>query len=646
MEERQTQKSRGKVISSYPLYTEENIVRLGQALSLAETRDKDNLGSSIAAATWEPAARFDIDNDSTSENDDEDERGDGADASDHGESSNPGVVSNLASDSEEESRDTFDMVLNESSTLPWQQQPNVPNDVSKQEKNHISSRVKTNEGERNVQLILKHLDNQSCIQFDLPEDDKSDFNKILELPSCLLSKEELLCDNMAMQCRAYHNIALAVSMKKKPVVILFIQSGRFAGAVFVNGSCVLHRTSVRYTTRKGQGKAQSAQDASQRRAVSIGAQLRRQGEVSLRQDVTTTLSEWNKEINDAILILISVPRTMQKGLFENNQNILNRADPRIRRVPLDVGRPTHENACLIHSVLLTVTVRERIVTPSSGSADVGCLTTAADVNYEEVQLSQTSPKIECESAREIISLSELHIASQNADVTAIESILESTNDDIANLINEPAGPLHMTPLHYAAESLLSTTMIVVDPEMAATCVRLLLERGHADPCCIDSRRRVPYFLASHDKIRDAFRMARAILDESYCRWDEDAKVGPALTQEAIDEKAEKEAEKRRKKRAKQKEKKALEKAEEKAAEERRLAVKEKAKIDEEAKRIRQGLLPKKGEAGACDFCQTVCVGRKRANMFKRLDFSYCSSECLQKHKRELMATAALARIGV
>jgi Vms1-associating treble clef domain len=32
-------------------------------------------------------------------------------------------------------------------------------------------------------------------------------------------------------------------------------------------------------------------------------------------------------------------------------------------------------------------------------------------------------------------------------------------------------------------------------------------------------------------------------------------------------------------------------------------------------------------------------------MFSRLEYVYCTAECVQKHKRELMAAAALARFG-
>jgi hypothetical protein len=32
-------------------------------------------------------------------------------------------------------------------------------------------------------------------------------------------------------------------------------------------------------------------------------------------------------------------------------------------------------------------------------------------------------------------------------------------------------------------------------------------------------------------------------------------------------------------------------------------------------------------------------------MLQRLDYVYCSTDCVQKHKRELMAQAALSRLA-
>jgi hypothetical protein len=152
-------------------------------------------------------------------------------------------------------------------------------------------------------------------------------------------------------------------------------------------------------------------------------------------------------------------------------------------------------------------------------------------------------------------------------------------------------------------------------------------------------------LASHDKIRAAFRKARAVLGEDYCDW-ESAKVGPPLTDDDIQAKKEKEAEKKRRKRQKQKEKEAKEKSQAQEMEQRRRLQEEEEKKAEDAKRIRDALDPKAvRKDNVCDFCQVEVKGRQRLHMLKRLDYNYCSSECVQKHKRELMAKAAMARFN-
>ena len=68
------------------------------------------------------------------------------------------------------------------------------------------------------------------------------------------------------------------------------------------------------------------------------------------------------------------------------------------------------------------------------------------------------------------------------------------------------------------------------------------------------------------------------------------------------------------------------------------------KKEEDAKRIRAGLQPKTTTAAnACDHCQKVCKGKSHSQMFSRLEFVYCSTDCVRKHQRELTAAAAMAR---
>ena len=70
------------------------------------------------------------------------------------------------------------------------------------------------------------------------------------------------------------------------------------------------------------------------------------------------------------------------------------------------------------------------------------------------------------------------------------------------------------------------------------------------------------------------------------------------------------------------------------------------KKEEDAKRIRAGLQPKTTTAAnACDYCQNVCKGKSRSQMFSRLEYVYCSTDCVRQHQRELTAAAAMARFG-
>ena len=144
-------------------------------------------------------------------------------------------------------------------------------------------------------------------------------------------------------------------------------------------------------------------------------------------------------------------------------------------------------------------------------------------------------------------------------------------------------------------------------------------------------------------------MARGTLGEEYCQWDEEAKVGPALSDSDLQLKKAKALEKKRRQRARQKETRAIEKVEAERSQAEEQARLEKLKEEEDAKRIRDGLKPKPlsatSNSNVCDFCQMIVKGKRRSQMFHRLDYAYCSTECVKRHQRELMAAAATARLG-
>mmetsp|Transcript_880 Transcript_880/g.1448 ORF Transcript_880/g.1448 Transcript_880/m.1448 type:complete len:601 (+) Transcript_880:83-1885(+) len=481
--------------------------------------------------------------------------------------------------------------------------------------------------EKQKDAAIRKLGRPPCAQLPLPEPDN---DVVMELPYALLSKEERL-SNAHTMCQAYLRLSTALAKDKKPVVVLLMRSGRFAGAIFSGSKCLHHTTSTRYTIRKGQGKAQSAQDG-QRKPKSVGSQLRRAGEEALREDVKAFLLRHKTHVEAAGVVLLSCPKTMMKGFFGDNNSLLSRGDQRLRKVPLDVGRPTFEAAVAVFEIMMMVNIMEKPVV-SDEIVPENTLSTIGEVN----QTIPEEPKVVKEKSTEMIPLTRLHELAATANLAELVQFLDTESDFI---VDQQAGEDFMTPLHYAAAAAEG-----VDPTTAAACVTALLVQGHAAPTVLDARRRAPYFLATHEKVRESFRMARAILGEEYCNWD-NAKVGPPLTLDDVQQKKDKAAEKKKRQRARQKEKKGRERAQAGEMEKQRQEEEDRLKQEDEAKRVRAGLQPKTTTAtNVCDFCQKKCRGKRRSQMFIRLDYAYCGTECVQNHKRELMAAAAVARFG-
>ena len=604
----------GKIIKSLSLYAGETLALLQTACSNIELKGGDEESSLEPAIQPGTSSRY-IDDDSSSDDDGE-ESGDEDNSSSADESNGENPLEGV---------DEEEPLANVDTSSPTQAQTQTQ--TAAQRAKTIArkpSRSKNNHSQQEMNRISANL-----VKTSIPLDRES----TILLPSALLEKEILRPgSSLLSKCRSFVKLTEAVGGLKRPAIVLLLRSGKFAGGVFEGGKCTVHRACQRYTVRKGQGKAQSSQDG-KRRPKSMGAQLRRAGEQGLKEDIHSTILDWKHHFKNAALILVSCPKTMRHNLFASSGGVdgmLSRDDNRVRKIPMDVGRPTYESVCLVHDVLTNLVIREVIL-----SEDI--VNTQSTEKNTEKRVDSTEKKV-AEPEKIVLPLSDLHGAAKEGKLASILDILQKQEDGSA--IDLLAGFDFMTPLHFAAESTPK-----VDPVTSAACVSSLLIQGRADPCALDARHRVPYFLASHDKVREAFRKARAVLGEDYCDW-EKAKVGPPLTDEDLRARKEKEAEKNRKKKARQKEKKAREKAQAEELRQREQEEKERQKRAEDAKRIRDSLKPKTTNAGnICDFCQAECNGKRRQQMFKRLEYVYCSTDCVQKHKRELMAAAAMARFG-
>jgi hypothetical protein len=603
----------GKVLNTLTLYSEEALVLLSKACEKAESSVGQAQDGSLAIATTIYTNRFD---DYSSEEEEEKEGSTSSEASDESDKEQEEDANTV-----EESVDKL-IPLPTKSTADAAKMEVASSRPSKPKKTpHINK-----QNRQRMQLVKQYTDNLICES--LPLDD----TRVLVLPSNLLGKEDRRPDILARdKCRYFLNLSEKMQKEKAPVVVLLLRSGRFAGGVFQGDQILTHRAFQRYTVRKGQGKAQSSQDNSKSKAKSMGAQLRRAGEQGLKEDIHATILEWKDYIQKASLILLSCPKTMKTTIFaETLREVVSRDDVRIRKIPFDIGRPTFDSVCVSHEVLMGVIVREAIVETQVIEEPQPTVEAKQDV------ASKATPAEEKEEI--LIPLTPLHEASRDGDLPSILDII--SKEEHTMQIDGHAGPDFMTPLHYASESSQG-----VDPATAAACVSALLIHGRANPGIIDARTRVSYFLASHDKVREAFRRARAILGEDHCDWDE-AKVGPPLTEDDIEARKEKEAEKKRRKKVRAKEKRAQEKDHMEEMEHQKKEEEEEKKQAEDAKRIRDCLQPKASNAtNVCDFCQKVCKGKQRTQMFKRLDYNYCSTDCLNKHKRELMANAAMSRFG-
>lgn len=624
---------------------------------------------------------------SSSEEDDRDKDDSGNLSEDSDSSSSSSSLSTSLAPLPEERERNHDEATQQRQRTPTNSKPSTSSKSSKRHKG------------KTKQQILQRLKRPPSILIPLPHTSDNDPPPLaLEIPSVLLP-QNYLRQNPQYRIPTVASLLLSqwddmvLPEKDKTIVVVLLQSGRFASAVYSLShpkskspsasstsstqlqsqpqpqlQLLAHKTSTRYTIRKGQGGSQSSHDQSKGKAKSIGSQLRREGEKQLRLDVVATWKEWKSKgyVDRAGWLWVACPQNMRRdylfggqndGHDEREERLAEKGDGRWRNIPLDVGRPTLEGANAVVECLLGCCVREMSEEERRNDGEEEGTKNSAEHRSERnpqskrgnqthkaIDDTNTTKHKQEEEEEPPIPLTPLHEAILADDLPKVDQLLSNLSnipdddDDYDYDINTRAGPDLQTPLHLASSS---------PHPHAPSILRSLLERGRADPTLPDARGRPPSSLASSDKLRDAFRLARATLGEDHCNWDEEAKVGPPLTEDDVRSKKAKALEKKRRQRARQKEKRAVEKALEEEEEQKKREEEEKKQQEEEAKRVRDGLQPKMaGGAGgtACDFCQVVVKGKKRSLMFRRLDYVYCSSDCVKKHQRELMAAAAAARM--
>ncbi|KAK4049563.1 hypothetical protein OIV83_004060 [Microbotryomycetes sp. JL201] len=144
--------------------------------------------------------------------------------------------------------------------------------------------------------------------------------------------------------------------KERKWTLLMFASGHFAGMVVSlepklvskgKGKekerevvVLAKKTFHRYTTRRKQGGAQSANDAGKGKAKSAGAQIRRYNEAMLADEVHEILDEWRELIDESELVFLRCSKSNYRTFFDYDGATLRRDDPRIRGFSFPTRRPT------------------------------------------------------------------------------------------------------------------------------------------------------------------------------------------------------------------------------------------------------------------------------------------------------------------
>lgn len=221
------------------------------------------------------------------------------------------------------------------------------------------------------------------------------------------------------------------------MAVLILRSGKFAIAIYNNKETqplsaqtpFLHKVLRKYTVRAKAGGGQSSYDSKSGKANSMGAQLRRYGEKSLRENIEKLLEQWSIELSMCSRILIATTKRNRKQLIQTSTSsssntipfspLFHKDDPRLVYVPFVFNDPT---------LLETKRIREKCLTfdffPTSPSISTSiCDEKLPQILEEDVQIKSTSQS----SSTSI--LKEVHTYDVSEDTQTIFSILKQSEEE-------------------------------------------------------------------------------------------------------------------------------------------------------------------------------------------------------------------------
>lgn len=323
-----------------------------------------------------------------------------------------------------------------------------------------------------------------------------------------------------------HFAAMVVSLTPKQM------RSSATGPLAHEAAVLAHKTFHRYTTRRKQGGAQSANDSAKGAANSAGSSLRRYNEAALTDEVRLLLSDWKGMIDSSELLFVratgNTNRRTLLGPYEGQ--ILRQNDSRLRGFPFSTRRATQHE--LMRSFLELTRVKVQKVEEVSAVAAVISdeFQNPASGGRASKQYPQMIPKRSEEEEIAILHTAQIQALIRRSKLPALLSYLKSNNLS-SDFIFYPQGAQQnhhaSTPLHLAA-SLNSSTLVWG-----------LLTKAGANPAGLNADGKPAFDLAGDRATRDAFRVARSSLGEERWNWDA-AHVPSALSKSEADEREERE----------------------------------------------------------------------------------------------------------
>ena len=382
--------------------------------------------------------------------------------------------------------------------LVWFTTPLLPENTSLGIYRAIFTNAEQEESNMVEVIRKKHID--PIPTRPLPNDDSNG----VPLPSTVTSPSIFMC-----MIGGGHFAGMIVSLAPK----LAKQS---TGTEQRQAIVIAHKTFHRYTTRRKQGGAQSANDAAKGAAHSAGSSLRRYNEVALEQEIRTLLAEWRELIGNVQLIFVRATGSSNRRILFGpyDGQVLRHNDPRNRTFPFSTRRATQAELMRAFVELTRVKVSQ---VDQTGIAAAAAQSENAQSTKILIPPQEHQPNKVEEDA--ILNTSQLQSLIRRSKAPAIVSYLSSHSLSPNYIFHPPSAQAnHHAPMPLHLASSVNSSAVVL----------ALLTKAGADPTLVNGEGKPAFDLAGHRATRDAFRVARSELGENKWDWSA-AHVPPPLS---------------------------------------------------------------------------------------------------------------------